>query len=67
MRDQFKRAALFISTNIAEGNGRSTKAERKHFFGIARGSTQDGVPLVELSRRRGLVDEAQLPSGRAVP
>ena len=44
---------------MAEGNGRFTKADRKHFFIIARGSTQECVPLLELSRRKGLIsDEA---------
>ncbi|MFN5625429.1 MAG: four helix bundle protein, partial [Planctomyces sp.] len=48
-------AALSISANIAEGNGRFTKPDRKNFFGIARGSVQECVPLLELARRRGLV------------
>lgn len=55
--DQLNRAALSISSNIAEGNGRFTKAERKHFFGIARASIQECVPQLELAKRRGLIDE----------
>ncbi len=54
--DQLNRAALSISANIAEGNGRFTKADRKNFFIIARGSTQECVPLLELAKRRGLMN-----------
>ena len=57
--DQLNRAALSISANIAEGNGRFTKADRKNFFIIARGSVQECVPLLELARRRSLIDEAK--------
>ena len=59
LADQLNRAALSISANIAEGNGRFTKPDRKHFFGISRGSAQECVPLLELSRRRFLISETQ--------
>jgi len=49
------RAALSISANIAEGNGRFTVRDRKNFFGIARGSVQECVPLLELASRRKLI------------
>ena len=57
LSDQLNRAVLSIATNLAEGNGRFTKGDRKHFFIIARGSTQECVPLLELARRKGLVDD----------
>lgn len=56
--DQVNRAALSIAANIAEGNGRFTKPDRKNFFGIARGSVQECVPLLELARRRQLLSES---------
>ncbi len=55
--DQLNRAALSIATNLAEGNGRFTKPDRRNFFIIARGSAQECVPLLEIAKRRGLVDE----------
>lgn len=53
--DQLNRAALSIATNLAEGNGRFTKADRKHFFTIAHGSTQECVPLLEVAMRRSFI------------
>ncbi|MEK7757792.1 MAG: four helix bundle protein [Planctomycetota bacterium] len=55
LADQLNRAALSIAANIAEGNGRFTKPDRKNFFGIARGSAQECVPLFELAARQGLL------------
>jgi four helix bundle protein len=57
--DQLNRAALSIATNLAEGNGRFTKPDRRNFFTIARGSTQECVPLLEIARRRGFIADAQ--------
>ena len=58
LADQLNRAALPDAANIAEGNGRFTKADRRNFFGIARGSVQECVPLLELANRQGLLDTA---------
>jgi len=61
LADQFTRASISVPLNIAEGNGRFHKADRKQFFAVARGSIHECVALLELSRRRGLVsDDTQL-------
>jgi four helix bundle protein len=57
LADQLNRAALSIAMNLAEGNGRFTIPDRRHFFTIACGSTQECVPAIEVARRRGLLSD----------
>lgn len=64
LADQLNRAALSIATNLAEGNGRFTKPDRRNFFTIARGSVQECVPLLEVARRRNLVNTSNHDSLR---
>ena len=60
LTDQLNRASLSIATNIAEGNGRFTKADRRNFFIIARGSIQECVPLLEIAKRKQFIDDVKL-------
>ena len=64
LADQLNRASVSIAANLAEGNGRFTKPDRKHFFGIARGSIQECIPLLELAERRGLINSSQRERSR---
>ena len=57
--DQLRRSVVSISCNIAEGNGRWSAKERKHFFMIARGSAYECVPLLRMARNLGLVESAE--------
>ena len=59
MIDQLSRAALSIPLNIAEGNGRWHKGEKRQFFWIARGSTFECVPIIQVLHRKNLINEQQ--------
>ena len=48
MADQLSRAALSIPLNIAEGNGRWHSGDKRQYFWIARGSTFECIPIVEI-------------------
>ena len=53
--DQWLRAALSVSSNIAEGTGRETQKESSHFFSVAKGSTYEVVSIATICRRRNLI------------
>ncbi|GMX57836.1 MAG: hypothetical protein YFSK_1660 [Candidatus Yanofskyibacterium parasiticum] len=55
VRDQLKRASISITINIAEGSGKFSKADKRNFYTISRGSTYECVSLFEL-----IFDEKQI-------
>ncbi len=48
LRDQLKRASISIVINIAEGSGKFSKADKKNFYTIARGSVYECASLLDL-------------------
>lgn len=55
LADQLFRAALSVPLNIAEGNGRWHKGDKRNFFWIARGSVFECVPIIEVLRIKKLI------------
>jgi four helix bundle protein len=60
LTDQLNRASLSIATNIAEGNGRFTKRDRRNFFIISRASLQECVPLLEIAKRKQFISVVEV-------
>ena len=57
---QVRRAAVSVPSNIAEGHGRLTDSQFRHFLGNARGSLYELQTQLELAGDLGYLDNEQL-------
>ncbi|MGE0568217.1 MAG: four helix bundle protein [Bacteroidia bacterium] len=48
VNDQLGRASFSIALNIAEGSGKFSKADRRNFFVISRGSVFECVSILDI-------------------
>lgn len=53
LTSQLRRASISIPSNIAEGHGRSTRREYRHFLIIARSSNQELQTQLLIAERLG--------------
>ncbi len=58
LTSQMRRAAVSVSSNIAEGSARFSKADFARFLEIATGSLFEVVSQSFVSRRQGFLSEA---------
>ena len=63
LSDQVRRAAVSVSSNIAEGCGRASKRDYAHFLSIARGSLYETMTQLEMAKEFGYlesIDETEI-------
>jgi four helix bundle protein len=59
LTNQLRRAAVSISSNIAEGSSRSSKTDFARFTEIAAGSVFEAISQAFISRRQSFLNEQQ--------
>lgn len=56
LANQMQRAAVSVTSNIAEGFGRQSIADKKHFYVISRGSTTELQNQLLIARDIGICE-----------
>ena len=64
LASQIRRAAVSVSANIAEGNGRHYRGEYLRHLSISRGSLQELHTLLEIGERLEYFSAAELARAR---
>src|SRR2546421_3510560 len=64
LRDQAMRAAQSACLNIAEANGRVSRADRRRVFGIARGEATEAAAAVRIAALSGDCSERSAEDAR---
>lgn len=59
IKNQIRRSSSSIPLNIAEGNGRFSKKDRRNMFVIARGSCFECVAALELLKNYELISSSE--------
>ena len=57
--DQLRRASFSIMLNIAEGSGRYSKADKRNFYVISRGSAFECVAIFDYLKDINVINETQ--------
>jgi len=56
LADQLRRASASVVLNLAEGCGKPSLAERRRFFGIARGSGYEVGAILDVAASLGAIE-----------
>ncbi|MBL8955860.1 MAG: four helix bundle protein [Myxococcaceae bacterium] len=64
LRRQFDTAVMSIRSNIAEGAGRTARADKQRFYEMARGSTTEAATHLDILHIKRLITDAEFQQGR---
>lgn len=60
LSNQIQRAAVSISSNIAEGDERGTNKESIYFFNVAKGSSAEVITQLHIAHNVGYIEKQTL-------
>jgi four helix bundle protein len=66
LADQLKRAALSVPVNVAEGVGRTSAADRRRHYAIARGSAVECAAILDACRILEIAATGLVRQGRSL-
>ncbi|HZV71427.1 MAG TPA: four helix bundle protein [Saprospiraceae bacterium] len=55
LKDQLKRSVIGVQLNLAEGTGRVTTADKKHFYAMARSSLFESVAMIQIYKNLDII------------
>ena len=62
--DQFSRATISISLNIAEGSGKNTQSQKHHCYSIARGEAMECAAIMDILACMRMVDSGTVKQAK---
>ena len=66
LRDQLRRASLSVPLNIAEGAGQRSSAQKRRFYGVARGSAMECAAIFDVLCLRRLAPPSECRHARSL-
>jgi len=64
LKKQFERSTGSILSNIAEGAGKTARADKRRFYEIAKGSTTEAGAQLDMLQILGVIDAAEYATAR---
>ncbi len=64
--DQFRRAAISVPLNIAEGSGKTTETQKRHHYAIARGEAMECAAIIDVLLCLGLIEPCKAQHGKDI-